>query len=265
MAKSIYILSGGTFVDVSPHFSLAARAFGQVGATLTREFTNLADPKIYTVVPIFTAMAGQQWAKFDSSIYDEVLVIFEKAGLRGGIVTNDDLLKLVSYLKTLADTKIIVMATAVCDWVPTDLTQLSQATPLTKPEDFGRRAKRLKTRLPDGTRNEICLELAPSAKIIGTIRSPGPTCREDILVIGFKTTAGATEAEQVAAAVGMMRENNLSFVLANDINTQTNLAITPEGEVYPKKSDSPVHRNSVLRLMSQMALSGCSPKPLSAL
>ena len=34
MKKNYYVISGGTFSDVSPHFSVAARAFGTVGMTL---------------------------------------------------------------------------------------------------------------------------------------------------------------------------------------------------------------------------------------
>lgn len=250
MLKKIYIVSGGTFVDVSPHFSLAARAFGQVGENLCAAFA-LQDLIGFRVIPLFTAMAGEQWMGLSMGDAITSRQVLLDAGLARGIVTNDDLLTLVTYLKTLPDTKAIIMAAAVCDWVPTDLTQLSQAAPLTKPKDFGRKAKRLKTRLPNGDENVISLELAPSKKIVGTIRAPGPECREDIVVVGFKTTAGSTEEGQVSVALRMLKENNLSLVVANDINTHVNLLITPEGLNRPEISTD---RFSVLRELAKKVL-----------
>lgn len=255
--KKIYIISGGTFVDIAPHFSLASRAFGQVGTALEREFLGQADSKSYSVIPVFTAMASGQWAKFERGLYDEVQRLFEAAGIRGGIVTNDDLLTFVRHLKTLADTKIIVMAAAVCDWAPVDLTQMAIESHRTRPVDFGRKTRRLKTRLPTGVPNELSLELRPSSKIISEIRA-GDNPRKDIFVVGFKTTASATQNEQYLAALGMMKENSLNLVLANDIDTSCNLIVTPEEARYPaliQNPAAPMSRQQVLSFLVRMTLS----------
>lgn len=266
MIKKIYIISGGTFVDVAPHFSLAARAFGQVGVDLEREFLSQADSKSYLVVPVFTTMASGQWAKFERSLYNEVQSLFEDAGMRGGIVTNDDLLKFVLHLKTLADTKIIVMAAAVCDWAPKLLLEdeLHQYdghevtySHASERKDFGRKTPRLRTRLANGKPNKSQLWLEPSTKIISEIRA-GENPRKDIFVVGFKTTASFSQDEQYLAALGMMKENSINLVLANDIDTRCNLIVTPEEARYPALIQDPAApwlRQHVLTFLARMALS----------
>lgn len=248
MLKKIYIISGGTFVDVSPHFSLAARAFGQVGENLCAAFA-LQDLIGFRVIPLFTAMAGEQWMGLSMGDAIASRQVLLEAGLARGIVTNDDLLTLVTYLKTLPDTKAIIMAAAVCDWVPNGMSD--ETGDGRWKHEFGRNTKRLKTRRPDGTPNFISMDLVPSKKIVGTIRAPGPECRGDIVVVGFKTTAGSTEEEQASVALRMLKENNLSLVVANDINTHVNLLITPEGRDLTETSTD---RFSVLRELAKNVL-----------
>jgi hypothetical protein len=50
--------------------------------------------------------------------------------------------------------------------------------------------------------------------------------------VGFKTTCGATEQEQFSKGLDLMKRTSCNIVLANDIETRSNLIITPEEGVY---------------------------------
>jgi hypothetical protein len=58
-----------------------------------------------------------------------------------------------------------------------------------------------------------------------------------MLVVGFKTTSGATEDEQYVAALDLMKKNSLNLVLANDIKTRVNMIVTPEEARYHVTTD----------------------------
>lgn len=99
----IYILTGGTFNHVAPHFSLAAPAYGQVGEDLYKLLKNTPTA---TVELIKTKMAAPHGPVSPTVI---------AAGL-SKLETNDDLKALLIYLSSLPDTKAVVLACAVTDF-----------------------------------------------------------------------------------------------------------------------------------------------------
>jgi phosphopantothenate-cysteine ligase len=69
------------------------------------------------------------------------------------------------------------------------------------------RSKKISSALP-----ELTVTLEPSPKIIALFRGLAPeTC-----LVGFKLLDGSTKDELFASATRILRDNNCSFVLAND-------------------------------------------------
>jgi hypothetical protein len=110
--NKIYILTGGTFNHVAPHFSLAAPAYGQVGEDLYKILKNTPNVKIELVK---TKMAAPH-----ERVHPEVL----KAGL-SKLETNDDLKSFLIHLSLQPETKSVILACAVTDFK----INLSQKTP----------------------------------------------------------------------------------------------------------------------------------------
>ena len=84
------------------------------------------------------------------------------------------------------------------------------------------------------------LQLTAAQKVIGRIRQARP----DILVVGFKTTTGATVKEQEEAGLKLLQDNGLGLVLANDTVERRNLLLEP-GESHEPTMD----RSVALRLL----------------
>lgn len=127
--------------------------------------------------------------------------------------TNQDVADLVNRLCSDPSTNVIILNAALCDYdgsvVDADSGALTRS---------GKHETRLKTR--EGTQTLI---LTPASKLIGTIKN----LRPDIYVVGFKTTTGATESEQVAAAGNLFPHADL--VLANDTVTRSNILCSSTG------------------------------------
>lgn len=234
-ASRFYVITGGTMVHVAPHFSLCAPAYGQVGAKITEELVDAfyeqrrqtRNPPHVKVMLIRTKMAQgvRLWGPGDTS-YDptgDEDAIFEAAGINF-LETNEDLERLIDYLVLQPDTKGIVLATAVCDWEPSDLWAVgNEGFPHDKQLEFGKRRPRLQTRLGD-----VLLRLHPADKIIGKIRKT----RKDIFLVGFKATTGMTEQEQYINGLGLLKSSSCNLVFANDVHEHLNMIITPEEAKY---------------------------------
>ena len=263
--KYIYIISGGTVNHVRPHFALAAPAYGTVGREITDRLHKMLwdDDNSQTdcaafieamdgadieptnkyglqVVPIFTRMAQGQNTRAGGHQAKNTL---EAAGLKY-VETNADVQKLVDYLKTQASTRCIVMAAAICDWEPSTITsdyyinRNNRLTTPTKknnltgsPVKFGKDQPRLKSRDPGGHPANVEMRLKPSNKIIGNIRA-GEEGRKDIFLVSFKATAGLTPGETYAAGLKGLKGSSSNLVLANDVQTGTNVVVTPEEFPY---------------------------------
>ncbi len=82
--------------------------------------------------------------------------------------------------------------------------------------------------------------------MIGAVRRE----RKDIFLVGFKTTTGATPAEQFAAGLRLLKQSSCNLVLANDLHTRLNMVVTPEQASYHVTED----RREALAGLVEMAL-----------
>ncbi|HTM68899.1 MAG TPA: class II aldolase/adducin family protein [Candidatus Binatia bacterium] len=219
MPKLHYIIAGGTFVDVAPHLSLAAPAFGRVGRELAPELSAAFDEagESAEVRLVLTRMA------IGGAERDEAeLALFAEAGI-DDLRTNDDLAMLVDRLVEREDTRTIVMAAATCDFAPSSL---APAYPFAR--GFGKGSH---PRLSSDLRHE--LSLAPTEKVVRRVRKS----RKDVFLVAFKTTAGAAAEEQYLKGLKLLKTASCNLVLANDVRTGRNMVITPEQARYHETTD----------------------------
>ena len=204
-----YVVAGGTMVHVRPHFALCAPAFGRVGAQIAERLASR------DAVLLRTSMAS------GGESCDEERTIFAAAGI-DRLETNDDLGRLLDHLVADSRTRCIVLAAAVCDWVPVELTHAEATT-----REFGKDAPRLRT--AEGATH---LQLAPSDKLIGRVRRE----RDDVFLVAFKATAGLEPDQTCARGLGLLEGSGANLVLANDVQRGTNIVVTAVEEPHYAKS-----------------------------
>lgn len=147
--------------------------------------------------------------------------------------TNADVRERLDSVLASADTRLIVFNVALCDFEGEIDNIVS-----------GKYAPRLKTREidPEG----LLLRLRPADKLLGRVHSRRP----DVHTVGFKTTAGADVHEQARRALALADEHHLTWVLANDTVTRTNLVYGPmrgaEASLKAQTSD----RTAALRTLA---------------
>lgn len=209
--KKIYVMGGGTISHIRNHLALCAPAFGSTArdiATMCKlRFIMHPDREILSIL---TKMADP------SGLF---------GNQREDIVTNDDVTTYLDAIKQDPHTKVIFFNIAMCDWtaqvaVAVDSNEIAIAS--------GKYAKRLKTE-----EGHKMLLLSPAEKIIKTIRQD----REDIFVVGFKTTCGASLAVQKTAGSKLLEASNINLVLVNDTRLRTNVIIAQEGIISTQTSD----------------------------
>jgi hypothetical protein len=211
--QKFYVIGGGTFVDVAPHLSLCAQAFGGTARRLYRHFQEVLTRGDQEVHLVLTKMASQ--SRVDNSL-------LYSAGL-SELRTNNDLQKLIDYLVTDPQTKGIVMPVAVCDFVGTI---------------DGHKGERL------SSQTEHIMTLTPTEKLVGRIRRE----RKDIFAVGFKATAGDSPATMYAKGLALMKRSSLNLVIANDMVSLHGMVITPEQARYHEGDD----REATLRGLVEM-------------
>lgn len=177
-----------------------------------------------------TARKLEQLCKEHSDKLEVVLHLTKMAG-GNELETNEDIAKLVDKLKEDNSTKIIFFNPALVDYYGK----------IRSEGEEGKYGDRLQTRVD---KNPV-MELSPSDKILGNIRKN----RKDIFLVGFKTTAGATEDEQYIAGLNLLKESSSNLVLANDVRTRMNLIITPEEARY----HATTNREEALKNLVEMA------------
>lgn len=193
MNKKILILGGGTVFHVRPHLALCAPAYGKTARQLA-ELTRELIPEM-----------------------DTELFLSRMAGEERGFETNEDVAQLLSVATNLTEYyQIIFMSAALCDF------EADIRCEYTDLHGTGKDLARLSSKLP------YTLDLTPAEKIIKNIRKD----RKDIFLVGFKTTAGATEQEQYLAGLNLLKTSSCNLVLANDVHTRLNMVITPEEAKY---------------------------------
>lgn len=234
--RKVIVIGGGTFSHVRTHLALCAPAFGETARILAvlaaNKFENM-DVKLY-----LTKMAAREG---DHEV--EHLSKGEVELVANNLVTNEDIQELVNQLKADFSVKVIFFNAALVDFDgevagPETIDREGYWDGPVPPS--GKYATRLKT-------SEGCqfMRLTPAAKVIKSIREG----RKDILLVAFKTTAGATSQEQYEAGLALMKKNSVNLVLANDVITRNNMIITPEEARYHETTD----RHEVLSQLVDMA------------
>lgn len=215
--KNIYIITGGTMVHITPHFSVCAPAYGKVGVELYRRlFRDKKDEK-YIIYLIKTKMAG-----INST---ETIEHLKGLNINEAIETNDDLEKFVKIISADGQTASIIMATAICDFAPKVLNAYEDEIPL-EITKFGKDKKRLHKA------HSLHLKLEPSKKIVDIIKRNNP----EIFLVTFKTTANSTKEELVKKAFFNLERSRSSLVFGNDIQNQINLFVTDDNKVLSAKN-----------------------------
>ncbi len=214
--RTIYVVTGGTLVHVSPHFSLCAPAYGAVGAELgthlQTSIARLSRVSSIEVIVVRTRLAGPNDVHSRSRLAE--------LGLSSAPETNQDLRDLVHATLTRADTAALVMAAAVCDFEPDRLTSRSESGEETRLR-FGKDQTRL-----HGV-SSLTLDLVPSAKIIDDVKAQRP----DVCLATFKTTAGVPLETMLAQATANLLRSRSDFVFANDMHHHANLVVTKSSDV----------------------------------
>jgi hypothetical protein len=153
------------------------------------------------------------------------LELLTRAGLKD-LRTNDDLSRFINFLVSDPGTKGIVMAAAVCDFLPTAVSPSYTEGP----PKFGLRTHpRLRTDL--GVHS---LTLEPAPKLLQGIRTE---THKGIFLVGFKTTAGVSRDVQFLQGLKVVKDASANLVLANDLRTRLNMVVTPEQAAYGETTD----------------------------
>lgn len=214
MKEIIHVIGGGTVFHVRPHLALAAPAYGT------------------TAIQI-----GALCGSFDDSLrkgrgVEVHLTKMANMG-RGDLETNKDVERLIDKLVADPSTKVIFMSAALCDYeasvVEQDIPTLS-----------GKDQARLQTK-----QGQVNLALNPAEKLIARIRKT----RKDIYLVGFKTSAGATEDDQYLAGLTLLKTTSCNLVLANDTHTRLNMIVAPELARYSVTRDREAALKELVKMM----------------
>lgn len=219
--KNIYVLGGGTVFHLRPHFALSAPAYGKTA----RKIAGILSKKLntdenYNVITGLTKMCG--------SVKDNEVCIGE---------TNSDVTSYVESIISDPFSKIVFFSSAICDFEG-NVGEINNNTFIRSTS--GKNEKRLQSR----TDTQMYVELKASDKIIKKIRE----YRKDIFLVGFKTTAGATEDEQYQAGLELLKSNSCNLVLANDVHTGLNMIICPEMAKYSVSTERDVVLNELVNI-----------------
>lgn len=234
--KKIYVLGGGTVFHLRPHLALSAPAYGKTAINLAKQLELQAQ----------SSTMGPLVSKYEVHLGLTKMAIgntmerrgFQRTHMIGE--TNADVAAFLEKIVTDPDTKMIFMSVALCDFEGCvgyqDNEYQFQRTA------SGKNEPRLKSR----DDNNLYVELKAADKLIGSIRKQ----RKDIFLVGFKTTASASEDEQYEAGLTLLKKNSCNLVLANDVQTGLNMIVCPELAQYAVTHD----RDQVIYNLMEMAL-----------
>lgn len=200
--ENIHIIGGGTVFHVRPHLSLAAVAYGTTAKKIFHLMNTTSGRKSQLHL---TKMAGGD-----------------------NLETNADIDALLTRLVADPETKVVILNAALCDFegqIAIGVDNFSRK-PVTTASGKGQ--PRLKT-----SSGNALMALTPADKLIGKIRKD----RKDIFLVGFKTTAGATEDEMYIAGLTLLKTTSCNLVLVNDVHTRLNLIVAPELAKYSITKD----------------------------
>lgn len=225
--KKIHILGGGTVFHLRPHLALSAPAYGKTAKFLVNEF----DTRPSLMFGLESHLGLTKMAMGNSMErrnHQRTKMIGE---------TNADVAAHLEKLIVDPDTKMIFMSTALCDFEGSVGTisghQVEHSDHYGYKASFertksGKDQPRLKS-----SEHGLYVELKQADKLISQIRKT----RKDIFLVGFKTTAGASEDDQYQAGLTLLKSNSCNLVLANDVQTGLNMIICPELATYSVTHD----------------------------
>ena len=189
--KKIVILGGGTNTYISNHLALSAPAYGTTAIKLEEKFRQHSENKM------------------DVNLY---LTKMAHPDCKDAPDTPEDIEALVDKLVADPDTRVIIFNVAMVDFKPNAVFDLfnyeESALNLT---EFGKYKTRIESRAIKG---KAFIQITPYQKIINKIRKE----RKDILLVGFKTTCGATKEEQYNKGLKLCKDASANIVFVNDVD-----------------------------------------------
>ena len=191
--KRIAIIGGGTNTYISNHLALSAPAYGTTAVQLEEIFKQHPENKM-EVDLYLTKMADPS-----------------KLTNPNAPDTPEDVEALVDKLVADPDTRVIIFNVAMVDFKPELGTLQFKDQPSASFSEFGKYYQRLPSRV-----ESLELILTPYQKIINKIRKE----RKDILLVGFKTTCGATKEEQFNKGLKLCKDASANIVFVNDVNKE---------------------------------------------
>jgi hypothetical protein len=149
---------------------------------------------------------GNTARKLHEKLPGSKLYLTKMADSTSDLVTNEDVSKLIDTLLDDISVKTIILNIAFCDY---------KALPINNViSDF--HAERLST-----SNGNINIELTPYEKVIVKIKQK----RNDICLVGFKTTTNHTFEQQILAGKKAMSQNNADIIFCNDTVTRNNVLV----------------------------------------
>ena len=189
--KRIAIIGGGTNTYISNHLALSAPAYGSTAKKLANKFRANSENEMQ--VDLYLTKMAQQ--------------------APGNPDTPEEVEALVDKLIADPNTRVIVFNVAMIDFKPKLLKEIDFTfepyNHVTEHESFGKYVRRFST-----TKTELILHLSPYQKVIQKIRKE----RKDILLVGFKTTCGATKEEQFQKGLKLCKDASANIVFVNDVD-----------------------------------------------
>lgn len=228
--RRIHVVGGGTFNHVRPHLALAAPAFGRLARMLASVLQRLVRPVTdHEVLLHLTWMATAGGTIPTQDPYPTA----------GRIITNDDMLQLLTHIADDAATRIVFMTSAVADF---EGAIIREAPPTgayaTHFEPSGLHEKRLDSSKPHR------LKLLPAPKIIPSLRAR----RKDVFVVACKVTTSASEVDMRYRGAKLAHTADVQLVLVNDLHTRVNLIVDEKGKLLAKSMVRPEIVQDLVRL-----------------
>ena len=224
----IHIIGGGTVVHVRPHLALSAPSYGKTARYLHEAIEAL-------------------WYKGRNQrgelLFDDVKLHLSQMAGGESFETNDELKRLLTWIKKSGEKSIVFLTASVCDFEPDNGFVAGKAQPRLKTKDGG-----------------FDLPLRPSEKLVQLIRSRHTdNPRKDIFLVAFKTTTHATDDEMFLAGLTLLKDASANLVFVNDIHRRRNMIVTPEQARYSfdraYESEDFSCRNRLLHKLAVMAVS----------
>lgn len=213
-APRIVVFGGGTITHLRSHFALCAPAYG----TTARKIAGMLTHEIQT--------RGLN--------YEVDLRLTKMADAQSSMETNDEVEQELRSVLEDPSVVSIVFNVALCDFEG----QVG-STP------SGKYAERLQTRSLSTT--DATISLKATSKLLGLVQS----LRPDVMVVGFKTTAGDTSQGQSEKVQRQIQETGVAWVFANDTVTRNNMLVQKNENTQGEQVYSGPDREQALEMLAR--------------